>query len=89
MPELINRNNIFDKKREDRSSLRVIDQYGNQVLKMRYMNPQTMFMDIVLHYPSEIAGPIRFSGSEAVPWYKNSQIGVNCIRGGGGGIGLN
>ncbi|MBI4572114.1 MAG: hypothetical protein HY713_02360 [candidate division NC10 bacterium] len=59
---VINQSNFLQMKRADRSSLRVVDQFGLEVLKIRYLNPQAVRIDAVLRYPG--SQPIRFSGSE-------------------------
>jgi hypothetical protein len=76
----INQNNALDLTRKDRNSLEVVDQSGTQVLSMRYINPQVMWIDAVLHYPG--INPIVISGSSGIQ-NQISQIRKNCLRGRG------
>jgi hypothetical protein len=47
----VNQNNILEMIRTDRSSLRILDQTGTQILSIRYFNPQAIWVDAVLYYP--------------------------------------
>ncbi len=38
---VVNRNNFLEVKR-NKSSLKIIDEYGNEVLKVRYLNPSAI-----------------------------------------------
>jgi hypothetical protein len=38
-------------ERKDRSNLRIVNQYNQEVLNMRYLNPQTLRINALLHYP--------------------------------------
>ena len=57
----VNQNNILKMRRKDRSSLQVIDQYGVEVLNVRYFNSQAIWIDAILRYPK--VNPIVLTGS--------------------------
>lgn len=50
----INPNNIMEMKRDDRSSLRIVDQYGNEVINARYLNPHAFAISGRLNYGGAI-----------------------------------
>lgn len=70
---IVNQNNILNMKRKDRSSLQVVDQYGTEVLNVRYLNPQALRIDGVLNIPG-MSKPIVFN--------ETSSLGVSetCMR---------
>lgn len=57
----VNRNNILKMHRDDRSSLVVVDEYGNEVLNARYMNRQAFRLTGLINYGGQQL-PIQFPG---------------------------
>jgi len=55
----INHNNILNMSRPDRSTLSVIDQAGNQVLSVRYLNPSAIRLLGTLYYAPHQAVEIK------------------------------
>lgn len=48
---IVNRNNYLEMKRPNRSTLVVVDQYGTEVLNMRYINEKALKINGLLAYP--------------------------------------
>lgn len=69
----VNPNEIFTKERPDFSTLRVTDSYGNEVLRIRFLNPHTISVTGVLFYPG--VAPIIIS----LPRVSNFCFGNNGI----------
>lgn len=63
---VINQNNFLEMKRPDKHSLIVVDQYGTEVLNVRYLNRQAIKLTALLNYPER--GPINldFRGQQNV-----------------------
>ncbi len=60
----INSNNILPSKmRPDKHTLLVMDEFGREALKMRYLNKRTISINALLHYPPEWPEPIVISGA--------------------------
>jgi hypothetical protein len=71
----VNQNNILEMVRKDRSSLRIVDQTGNQVLNIRYFNPQAIWVDAAIHYPGyPYIITLHGSGLEATNCAYNSGL---------------
>ena len=49
---IVNQNNILKMRREDKSSLSVLDEYGRQVLSIRYLSPKAikLYVELELGY---------------------------------------
>jgi hypothetical protein len=62
---VVNRNNILEMRRPDRSSLVIVDQYGNQVLNARYMNRQAFRLTGLINYGGRNI-PIEFPGVSGI-----------------------
>ena len=60
-------NNHVPKRRKDRNSLEITDSSGTQILKMRYANKHTLWIDAVLRYQGLDNMPVIFSGSTSAP----------------------
>jgi hypothetical protein len=54
---MVNQNTRLDMKRPDRSTLIVHDNYGNEVLNIRYLNKQSVAISALLQYSQ--ARPVR------------------------------
>jgi hypothetical protein len=64
----VNQNNYLEMERKDRSSLRVVDQYKNEVLNIRYLNPSAIKLKAILRYPGyktiDITDKEQYYGNE-------------------------
>jgi hypothetical protein len=47
----VNRNNIFKLERPDDSTLKIVDQWNDEALSVRYMNAKELRFDAKLYYP--------------------------------------
>lgn len=57
---VVNKNNFLE-MRKDRSSLIVVDEYGNEVLNARYLNPNAFVLKGLLTYPDRNPIPLSFA----------------------------
>lgn len=57
----VREHSYFKFSRNDRSSLEIIDEYGQEVLNVRYVNPRAIWINAVLRYPG--SNPVIFHGS--------------------------
>lgn len=63
----VNQHNITEMRRPDRSSLILTDEYGAEVINIRYLNPQAVRIDGSFHYPGHAdPTPLRFPGASNV-----------------------
>lgn len=51
----------FKMTRKDKSSLRIVDEYNEEVLNVRYVNPQAIWFNALLRYPG--SNPVSLKGS--------------------------
>ena len=74
----INPNNIFKWYRRDRHSLEIIDQFGESVLNMRFVNPRAMWIDAALPGRDILKGSISFAEGAGMCLVDNSvSIAIN------------
>ena len=66
---IINQNNFLEMRRSDRSSLQIIDQHNNEVLNVRYFNPQAISISVMRTYPSV---EVIFNSNNCVAYSKKS-----------------
>jgi hypothetical protein len=80
----INPNNYFKLDwSNDRSQLRVVDQYKDEVLNIHYLNKNAISLVAVLHYPG-VSGPITIS-AEGISWeHIRIHGGADCYPTSGG-----
>jgi hypothetical protein len=83
---IVNQNNYLSMKRTDRSSLQILDQYGAEVLSMRYFNPQAIWINAYLRYPG--MAPIIMSGGKTVMGH-GTTISESCFKNVGTDISIN
>jgi hypothetical protein len=90
---VINGNNILTKQRPDCSTLIVVDQYGNEVLNIRYLNPHSIhllgkFYVIGQKEPVEITDADQYMGNGMhFSWTcisYNRNVGTSLVTGGDG-----
>jgi hypothetical protein len=81
----INEHNTLNRVHTDQSTLEVVDQYGDNVLHVRYLNPHAISLQAILRY-SELKGPLRIQGDGIYFQYHGSgsydTISHSCFRGG-------
>jgi hypothetical protein len=77
---VVNQNNYLEMKRPDEHSLIVVDQYGTEVLNVRYLNRQAIKLTGVVNYPGR--GPINldFIGPRNICSEMKGADGVNVVE---------
>ena len=58
----VREHSYFKFTRKDRSSLAIVDEFKQEVLNVRYVNPRAIWINAVLRYPN--SNPVIFRGSE-------------------------
>jgi hypothetical protein len=76
----VNRNNILKMERKDLSSLRVVDQYDQEVLKVRYLNPGAIKFLGLLYFPG-LSRPLIIQENQQVIYGNTFSYG--CFGNGG------
>jgi len=73
---IVNEHNYLKIKRADKSSLIVVDEYGDEVLNIRYLNPQAIRVDGILRFPGRAPMPFKQLGMTGICTDTNNIPGV-------------
>lgn len=57
----VRQGSFFKFQRKDKSSLRIVDEYNEEVLNVRYINPKAIWINAILRYPG--SKPVIIQGS--------------------------